>query len=64
MDFIDNVCSLPAYQHIGIIILVQFMLGFVNLYLSKSEKTKSSSVAEFVFNTFVSMVKRLFKKGQ
>lgn len=55
---LDNICGLPTWQHIGIIILVQFCLGLVNLYMSKSDKTKANSIAEFVFNLIASILKR------
>lgn len=61
MEMLENICSLPTYQHIGIIILVQLCLGFVNLYLSKTEKVESNSIAELVFNTFVGIIRRLTK---
>lgn len=57
MNF-EAVCSLPNWQHFLVILLVQFSLGLVNLYMSKTDKVKSNSIAEMVFNFIVSIVRR------
>jgi hypothetical protein len=59
---IENICQLPTYQHVLIIILVQIILGVINIFMSKSENIKSNSVSELIFNIVVSIVKRLFTK--
>lgn len=55
---LETICTLPNWQHFLVILLVQFGLGLVNLYMSKTEKVKSNSIAELVFNFIVSMVRR------
>jgi uncharacterized membrane-anchored protein YhcB (DUF1043 family) len=60
----DNICNLPGWQHITIILIVQLIIGFINLRMSKAETIKSNSVEELILRTIGSMVKRLFTKGQ
>lgn len=62
---IENICSLPTYQHLLIIFLVQFVLGCIDVYLSKNDEVKSNSIADFIFNIFATVAKRIFKmKGK
>ncbi len=57
---IDNICKLPSYQHAAIIFGAQFAWLLLEAWLGKTDKTKSGSTLELVYNTF----KAIFKRSQ
>jgi hypothetical protein len=46
----DLICNLPAWQHFIIILGGQVIYSGLEFWLGKTEKTKSGSVIELIFN--------------
>ncbi len=57
---IDIICQLPKEDHLLLIL----SYSVLEAWLGKTEKMKSSSVLELIFNLLLAGVKRLFNKGE
>ena len=65
---LDNICNLPTWQHVGLILIGQTLAPIIIFYLdskiAKSEKIESNSLREYILKYFASLVGRFFNKGQ
>ena len=59
---IDEICRLPYYEHLAVIIITQLVLSLVEYWLGKTDKTKGGSIIEVIKNFIVAIVRQYIKR--
>lgn len=47
----DYLCTMPKYQHFIIVVII----SCIELWLGKTDKTKSGSIIELIFNSILAL---------
>lgn len=56
----NTICELPNYQHFAIFLIV----ALVEMWLGRTQRTKSGSILELILNLIISIPKLFFKRGE
>ena len=59
---IAEVCNLPYYEHILVIVITQLVFMVAEYWLGKTNKTKAGSTLELIKNILVAIVRQYFKR--